>query len=51
MVETMNRKRRDDETYEQYKINMENENRAIKIKLEGAIYWNSSTRGTYVKGN
>ncbi len=47
----MNRKRRDDETYEQYKANMKNENRAIKTKLEGVIYWHSSTQGTYVRIN
>ena len=47
----MNRKRRDDETYEQYKVNMKEENRFLKIKLEGNIFWNSSTRGTYVKAN
>jgi len=45
----MNRKRKDGETYEQYKANMKEENRLIDIKLEGRIFWNSKVNGTYTK--
>ena len=38
----MNRKRRDDETFEEYKENLKEENLKIRQILKGRMLWNSS---------
>jgi len=39
----MNRKRRKDETYEEYKQNLKNEAKALKKYLRGKCIWNFGT--------
>ena len=40
------RKRRDDETFEQYRESLKHEDSILKIKLSGTLLWNSSKDGT-----
>jgi len=40
-------KRRDGESYEDYRTRRKGEQKALKVYLKGRLYWDSSKRGTY----
>lgn len=46
----MNRKRKETETYKEYKENLKDEAYLLKYYLRGRIWWQSSVRGQYVRG-
>lgn len=39
------RKRKENESYEQYRINLEAEERSLKTYLRGRLFWDSSEGG------
>ena len=47
----MNRKRRENESYEIYKENEKKEEKALQAKLKGKLIWLSSEFGTYRKNS
>ena len=42
-----NRKRRENETYEEYRKNLKEESKQLKIRLSGRYIWNSEKQKTY----
>jgi hypothetical protein len=47
----MNRKRKSNESYKKYKENLKKEAFLLKIYLRGRIFWQSSVRGQYTRGD
>ena len=45
----MNRPRKHDENYKEYKEALKQEEKLLKKFLKGKIFWNSNIRGTYRK--
>ena len=43
----MSRKRKDDESFSDYKKNLKEENYKLKNYLKGKIIWESSIKGTF----
>ena len=44
------RKRKENETFKQYRFNLLNEAFADKLRAKGTVFWNSQVKGTYRKG-
>ncbi len=45
----MTRKRKPSESFKQYRANLKAEDRWLRGRIQGRVFWDSSKRGTYRK--